>query len=50
MFLTENDYIVTSADALTIFQQSTPEKREQAEKMAVEEIDRKSTRLNSSHP
>ena len=38
MFLTENDYIVTSADALTIFQQSTPEKREQAEKMAVEEI------------
>lgn len=38
MFLTENDYIVASADALTIFQQSTPEKREKAEKMAIEEI------------
>jgi phage gp36-like protein len=38
MFLTENDYIVASADALTIFSQSTPEKREKAEKMAIEEI------------
>ena len=38
MFLTENDYIVASADSLNIFQQSTPQKREQAEKMAIEEI------------
>ncbi|MEG1905272.1 MAG: hypothetical protein RR212_12820, partial [Bacteroidales bacterium] len=38
MFLTENDYIVASADALTIFSQSTPKKREKAEKMAIEEI------------
>lgn len=38
MFLTENDYIVASADSLNIFQQSTSQKREKAEKMAVEEI------------
>jgi phage gp36-like protein len=38
MFLTENDYIVASADSLNIFQQSTSQKREQAEKMAIEEI------------
>lgn len=38
MFLTENDYIVASADALTIFSQSTPKKREKAEKMAIDEI------------
>ncbi|MFI3322441.1 MAG: phage protein Gp36 family protein [Rikenellaceae bacterium] len=38
MFLTENDYIVASADALKILQQSTEEKREIAEKMAIEEI------------
>lgn len=38
MFLTENDYIVASADALNILQQSTAGKREKAEKMACEEI------------
>ncbi len=38
MFLTENDYIVASADAITILQQSSPEKRDIAEKMAIEEI------------
>lgn len=38
MFLNENDYIVTSSDALQILQQSTPQKREIAEKMACEEI------------
>lgn len=38
MFLTENDYIVASADALNILQQSTEGKREKAEKMACEEI------------
>lgn len=32
MFLTENDYIVASADSLNIFQQSTSQKREKAEK------------------
>ncbi|MFR9545340.1 MAG: phage protein Gp36 family protein [Rikenellaceae bacterium] len=38
MFLTENDYVVTSTDALNILQQSTVERREIAEKMACEEI------------
>ncbi len=38
MFLTENDYIVTSADALKILQQSSDERRVKAEKMAFEQI------------
>lgn len=38
MFLTEDDYIVASSDALNILQQSTEQRREVAEKMACEEI------------
>lgn len=38
MFLTEDDYIVASSDALNILQQSTEDRREKAEKMACEEI------------
>lgn len=38
MFLTQDDYIVASSDALAILQQSTEVKRETAEKMACEEI------------
>lgn len=38
MFLTEDDYITVSEDALRILQQSKPGNREQAEKTAVEEM------------
>ena len=38
MFLTENDYIVSSSNSLNVLQQSSPEKREKAERMACEEI------------
>lgn len=38
MFLTESDYIVASADALKILQQSDTINRERAERMACEEM------------
>ncbi len=38
MFLTDNDYIVASADAVKILQQCSEEKRITAEDMAIEEI------------
>lgn len=38
MFLTKNDYIVISTDAINILQQSTEEKRITAERMAREEM------------
>lgn len=38
MFLTKDDYIVASSEALNILQQSTEARREVAEKMACEEI------------
>lgn len=38
MFLTEEDYIVASASALAVLQQSSEENRERAERMAIEEI------------
>ena len=38
MFLTENDYIVSSSNSLNVLQQSSPDKREKAERMACEEI------------
>lgn len=38
MFLTEEDYIMTSDTALKVLQQSSEEKRERAERMAIEEV------------
>ena len=38
MFLTEEDYIVASKDALNVLQQSSKENRERAERMAIEEV------------
>lgn len=38
MFLTEDDYIVASSTALGVLQQSSEEKRNTAERMAVEEV------------
>lgn len=38
MFLTEEDYIVASSTALSVLQQSSEEKRERAERMAIEEV------------
>lgn len=38
MFLTEEDYIVASNAALNVLQQCSEEKRETAERMAIEEV------------
>lgn len=38
MFLTEDDYIVASSTALGVLQQSSEDKRNTAERMAVEEV------------
>ena len=38
MFLTEEDYIVASNTALNVLQQCSEEKRETAERMAIEEV------------
>lgn len=38
MFLTEEDYIVTSSTALSVLQQCSEEKRLAAERMAIEEV------------
>lgn len=38
MFLTEEDYIVASNTALSVLQQCSQDKRETAERMAVEEV------------
>ncbi len=38
MFLTEEDYIMASDTALKVLQQSSEEKRETAERMAIEEV------------
>lgn len=38
MFLTEEDYIVASSTALNVLQQCSDDKRETAERMAVEEV------------
>lgn len=38
MFLTEEDYIMTSDTALKVLQQSSTENRERAERMAIEEV------------
>ena len=38
MFLTEEDYIVASNMALNVLQQCSEEKRETAERMAIEEV------------
>ena len=38
MFLTEEDYIMASDTALKVLQQSSEEKRERAERMAIEEV------------